>query len=103
MADYHFERECRTASSEVFTILDGDAPVGRVDFHFAGTVVHATLCVEESLTQEDIQELVEAVDQELLDAVGIVRDEFIVHVHQGRDLGVFSNHEFGENGGGSAE
>ena len=31
--------------------------------------------------------------------VGVSRDELIIHVHQGRDVGVFSNHEFGGNGG----
>ena len=99
MADYYFERECRTASSECYTILEGDQPLGRLDLHFTSSVVHATLCVNESLTQEAIRELIEIVDEELVDAVGVNREEFIVHVHQGQDLGVFSDHGFGENGG----
>ena len=98
MASFHFERECRTPYSECFTVIEEDQPIGRVDLHFTPTAVHATLCVSESLTQENIQELVEMVDGELVDAMGVGRDEFIVHVHQGRDLGVFSSHDFGENG-----
>jgi hypothetical protein len=39
-------------------------------------------------------------DEELIDAVGITRQEIIVHVHQGRDLGVFSSRDFDGNGGG---
>ena len=99
MANYNFERECRTPYSECYTIIEeGGAAIGRLDLHFTYNVVHATLCVEESLTQESIQELIETVDEDLIDAVGVNRDEFIVHVHQGRDVGVFSNQNFGENG-----
>ena len=99
MAEYYFERECRTPYSEVYTVVEDEDPIGRLDIHLTPSVIHATLCVDESLTQEAIQELIEAIDEEIVDVVGISRDEFIVHVHQGRDVGVFSNHEFGENGG----
>jgi len=34
-----------------------------------------------------------------MDSVGITRQEVIVHVHQGRDLGVFSTRNFEGNGG----
>lgn len=99
MTAYYFERECRTANSECYSIMEDDRSVGRLDLHFTHSVVHATLCVDESMTQESIHELIEIIDEELVDAVGVNREEFIVHVHQGRDLGVFSDHEFGENGG----
>lgn len=98
MADYYFERECRTPNSEAYNILEDDAPVGRLDLHFAGGAVHGTLCVSESLTREMIEELIQTVDDELLDVVGIAREEFIVHVHQGHDVGVYTNHGFGEDG-----
>ena len=29
-------------------------------------------------------------DEELCEAVGVTKEEIIVHVHQGKDLGVFS-------------
>ena len=67
MAAYYFERECRTPQSEVYNVLDGEAAVGRVDLHYTATLVHATLCVNESLTQEMIQELIEEIDEELVD------------------------------------
>ena len=99
MATYYFERECRTAQSEVYSVLDDEAAVGRVDLHYTSSMVHATLCVSEGLTQEMIQELIEAIDEEIVDVMGVTRDEFIVHVHQGQDLGLYGNHSFGENGG----
>ncbi|MBI2165230.1 MAG: hypothetical protein HYU29_02350 [Chloroflexi bacterium] len=99
MAHYYFERECRTPNSECYAILENEASVGRVDLHYTPSIVHATLCVNESLTQESINELIEVIDDELLDSVGITREEFIVHVHQGRDMGVFSDQQFSQNGG----
>lgn len=98
MADFTFEREVRTPYSEAYTILEDDRPVGRVDLHFTDDVVHATLAVAESLTQEGIQELIDIIDEDLVDAVGIAREGLIVHVFQGRETGVFSDNEFGENG-----
>ena len=99
--DFRFEREVRTPYSEVFTILEGEeALLGRLDVHYAGNLVHASLFVTEQLTQEEIQELIEDVDKELLDAVGLARDDLIIHVHQGRDLGVFSSPEYSDDGDG---
>ena len=99
MADYDFVRECRTPFSECYTVIDGNRNVGRLDVHFADVIVHATLSVDESLTGEDVHELIDIVDSELLESAGIVRQEVIIHVHQGRDLGVYSTREYDTNGG----
>ena len=98
MAGFYFEREVRTENSECYTILEDEQPIGRVDLHFSPVVVHATLCVAESLTRQRIQDLVEVVDDELVNSIGVSREEFIVHVHQGNDLGVFSTANFGDDG-----
>ena len=101
MAKFNFEREARTPFSECYTVLDDEGIVGRLDIHFADVIVHATLTVSESLTTDSIQDLIDAIDEELLDAVGIIRQEIIVHVPQGQDLGVYSARDFeGTNGGG---
>ena len=96
MAEFFFEREVRTEHSECYTVLEDDQPVGRIDIHFSAVVVHATLCVVESLTRNRIQDLVEVVDEELVNSIGVSREEFIVHVHQGNDLGVFSTADFSQ-------
>ena len=103
MPDYYFERDCRTPYSESYTILQEENSVGRVDLHYTPTIVHGTLCVLESLTQEEIQELIETIDEDLIDAVGVYREEFIVHVYQGREAGVYSDDSFGQNGDGKEE
>ena len=98
MPEFDFEREVRTPYSEAYTILEDDRPVGRVDIHLTFNLIHATLVVDESLTQEEIQEIIEAVDEDILDAVGINREELIIHVFQGRETGVYADNGFGENG-----
>ncbi len=98
MPDFSFEREVRTPYSEAYTISEDDRPVGRVDIHFAGDVVHVAIAVDESLTQEAIQEIIDTIDEDMVDAVGIGRECFVVHVFQGRETGVFSDDEFNENG-----
>ena len=99
MPGFYFEREVRTDQSECYTVLQEENAVGRLDVHFANQVVHATLNVAESLTSDDIQDLIDTMDEELIDAVGVARQELIVHVHQGRDLGVFTSRNFESNGG----
>jgi hypothetical protein len=96
--EFTFEREVRTPYSEAYTIQEGERQVGRVDIHFAGDTVHVALAVDESLTQDSIQQLIDNVDEDLVDAVGILRTGFVVHVFQGRETGVFSDNKFGENG-----
>ena len=98
MADFSFEREVRTPYSEAYTIQENDRTVGRIDIHFADGVVHLAVAVDESLTQDAIQEIIDTVDEDMVDAVGIAREGFVVHVFQGRETGVFSDEGFGENG-----
>ena len=101
MAQYDFQRETRTPFSECYIVMRDDHTVGRLDIHYTDPVVHATLNVEELITSDGIQDIIDDVEAELLDAVGIHRQEVIIHVHQGRDLGVYSTSDFeGTNGGG---
>lgn len=93
MAQFYFEREVRTPTGEYYTILEDGKPIGRLDLHFVPGLVHGTMVVSESLTQESIQELMSMVDEDLTDAVGIERDDLVIHVHQGRDLGVFTHND----------
>ena len=97
MAFFNFEREVRTPYSEAYTIMETDRMVGRVDIHFTDEMVHVALAVDESLTQENVQEIMDAVDHDIVDAVGISQGNFVVHVFQGRETGVFGD-DFGENG-----
>ena len=98
MVDFTFEREVRTPYSEAYTIQEAERMVGRVDIHFTDDMVHLAVAVDESLTQEAIQAIIDTIDEDLLDAVGITRKGFVVHVFQGRETGMYSDNDgFGEN------
>ena len=90
MADYRFERECRTPYSEAYVILYGENPVARVDLHFTASIVHGVLNVAESLTQDEIRELIELVDEDLVMSADSTCEDFVVVVYQGREVGTFS-------------
>ena len=96
MTGYRFERECRTPFSEVYLIIADEEEVGRVDLHFTPSVVYATLCIGENLTVEGIRDLIDTIDEELVMTADVARDDFIVTVHQGREVGVFSDEELEE-------
>ncbi|HAZ31570.1 MAG TPA: hypothetical protein DCY61_02545 [Dehalococcoidia bacterium] len=93
MLDYRFERECRTPYSEAYDITLDETQVGRVDLHFAAHIVSATLCVGENMTAEEIRDLIDSIDEELVLAADVVRDDFVVTVYQGREAGVFSDED----------
>ena len=91
MAQFFFEREVRTPNGECYTILEDGKPIGRLDLHFVPGMVHGTMIVSESMTQEEIQELISMVDEDLTDAVGIEREDLVVHVRVGFDFAVQAN------------
>lgn len=100
MAEYSFERECRTPYSEIYSVNGPQERVGRVDLHYTPTVVHATLQVVESLTLEAIHDLIEAIDEELVMSADVPREDFVISVYQGREVGVFSDETLETNGNG---
>jgi len=90
MPSYSFERETRTPQSETFVIeADGDE-MGRVDLHYAGSTAYATLCVPGDFDDDAIEELIGEIDERLVMSWDPLRDDFIVTVWAGREVGVFS-------------
>ena len=90
MPDYQFERESRTSHSEAYVIqVEGDE-IGRVDLHFVGGSAYATLCVPENYSDDNIEELIGEIDDRLVMSWEPLRDDFIVTVWAGREVGVFS-------------
>jgi hypothetical protein len=93
MADYVFERECRTPHSECYIIASGEEDVGRVDIHFTPSMAYATLCLGENLTEDEIRELVEEIDERMVMTTDPFREDFVVTVWAGREAAVFSDEE----------
>jgi hypothetical protein len=53
-------------------------------------MVHATLCVPENVSEDDIQDLIAEIDERLVMPVEPFRDDFVVTVWLGRQAGVYS-------------
>ena len=96
MPNYTFERQARTPYSEVHTIRQDDEKIGQVDLHFGSSVVYATLVMPERLTEDEIMDLIDLIDEDLVTTADMPRDDFVVTVYQGREIGVFSDEVFGE-------
>ena len=91
MTDYRFEREARTPHSEAYAIDDGEHSLGRVDIHFTGSATYATLAVHTSLDDEAVQKLIAAIDERIVSTADPYREDFIVTVWKGEELGVFAD------------
>ena len=91
MAEYTFELEERTPFSESYAIELSGAEAGRIDLHFpASGVVHATLCVVETIADAELEALIGEIDERFVLTTDPYRDDFFVTVWRGRSAGVYS-------------
>ncbi|MDO8614835.1 MAG: hypothetical protein Q7T33_03740 [Dehalococcoidia bacterium] len=94
MSGYQFDRECRTAQSESYIIELDDDEIGRIDIHYSPSVAYGTLCVAESLTEEDTRGLISEIDERLVLTTDPFREDFVVTVWAGREAAVYSDEDF---------
>lgn len=94
MSGYQFERECRTPQSESYIVELDDEEVARIDVHYTTSVAYGTLCVAESLTEEDVRELISEIDERLVLTTDPFREDFMVTVWAGRETAVYSDEDF---------
>lgn len=99
MPDFQFDRECRTLSSESFIIEQNNEEVGRVELHYTPAVTYATICVLESLTEDEIRSLISEIDERFVLTNDPFREDFVVTVWGGREHGSYSDEDF-EDGDG---
>jgi len=86
-----FERTVRTESSEILNIYGGARRVGRVDLHYARFEVHATLLLDVDLGDDELQQLIDQIDEELVQTHDPEREDFLVTVFKGEELGFYSD------------
>src|SRR6516162_5449176 len=99
MDDIHFERHFRTPYSEGYYIMQGNNRVGTVDIHFTSTAVHGTLILERELEETELTKLIEQIDEDLVLSADMPRDDFLVSVYVGRDVGFYSDEYFADENG----
>jgi hypothetical protein len=86
-----FERQVRTEASEVFTVFGGARRIGRLDLHYARFEVHGTLLLEVELTDDEVQQVIDQIDEELVQTHDPEREDFLVTVFRGEELGFYSD------------
>lgn len=91
MDSLRYDRLCRTPSSEAYLLSDGDEPIGRVELHFTTSVVYGLLVLEGERAEEEILDIIERIDDDLVWSADVAREDFIVTVYQGREVGVYSD------------
>src|SRR6266487_823975 len=108
MDDIHFERHFRTPYSEGYYIMQGSSlqsnnRLGTVDIHFTTTAVHGTLILERVLEEADLTKLIEQIDEDLVLSADMRRDDFLVGVYVGKDVGFYSAEYFAEENSDGAD
>ncbi|HLL80736.1 MAG TPA: hypothetical protein VKT25_14605 [Ktedonobacteraceae bacterium] len=104
MDDIRFERHFRTPYSESYYIMQGTSlqsnnRLGTVDIHFTTSTVHGTLILERELDEADLTKLIEQIDEDLVLSADMPRDDFLVSVYVGKDVGFYSDDYFTEENG----
>ena len=89
--DFRFEREARTTHSESWVIEDPEHSLGRVDVHFTSSATYATLTVHSSVDDEAVQTLIGAIDERIVSTADPYREDLVVTVWRGEQVGVFSD------------
>jgi hypothetical protein len=90
--ELRYDRVCRTPHSEGYLLSEAGEPLGRVDLHFGASVVHALLVVERELGDEAMRGLVQRIDDDLVWTADQPREDFLVTIYRGSEIGVISDH-----------
>jgi len=91
--DLRYDRVCRTPRSEAYLLSEGDSPLGRVDVHFGTSVVHALLVIERDLDDQAVQQLVQRIDDDLVWTADEAREDLLVTIYRGSEIGVISDRD----------
>jgi hypothetical protein len=76
--------------------LQSNNRLGTVDIHFTTTAVHGTLILERELEETELTKLIEQIDEDLVLSADMPREDFLVSVYVGRDIGFYSDDYFAE-------
>jgi len=91
LGDIRFDRHFRTPSSEGYYVIRNGVRSAALDLHFTATTVHATLVLEHELERMLLARLIEQIDEDLVLSADMPRDDFVVSVYQGQEIGFYSD------------
>jgi hypothetical protein len=91
MERLRFDRHFRTASSEGYHVMREGDRVATVDLHYTLADVRCTLILEKPLTRDLLARLIERIDEDLVLSADVPREDLLVNVYQGSEVGFFSD------------
>src|SRR5258705_13322263 len=91
METARLELNVRAESRQIFTISGGERRVGSVDLHYRRFEVHGTLLLEVDLTDDELQQLIDQLDEEIVPTPDPEREDFLVTVFKSEELGFYSD------------
>lgn len=86
-----FDRHFRTASSEGYHVMRDGERIATADLHFTLADVRCTLILEKPLERDEIARLIERIDEDLVLSADVPREDLLVNVYQGAEVGFFSD------------
>jgi hypothetical protein len=95
--DIRYDRLCRTAASESYLLSQQDEPIGRIELHFTTSVVYGLVVIERDMPEEEVLDVIEKIDEDLVWSADLPRDDFVVTVYNGREVGVYSDSSFDDD------
>jgi len=91
MAAVSFSRQFRTPTSEAYTLLEGDDPVGLLHLHFGSTEVMGSLILFSEMPEAAVVTLIEQIDDDLVIPSDTPREDFMIYVYVGKEVFFFSD------------
>lgn len=92
-----YHRQSRTPSSEQYQLMHGQERLGHLDLHFGAAEVFGTLVLDQELSEEDTSQLIEQIDEDLVLSGEVAREDFLIRVYVGREIGLFSDELLGDD------
>jgi len=93
--EYQIHRSVRTPYSEAFTLFLDEGRelptrVGSFDLHITRNVYYGTLVLERRLSEKRLGRLIAQLEEQLIESAEL-RDDFILSVYQGKEIGYYSD------------
>ncbi len=98
MEGLRYDRLYRTPSSEAYLVSANEEAVARVELHYTSSIAYGLVVLENPLEGKALTDLLERLDEDLVSSADVPRDDFVVSVYQGHEVGVFSDSDDDDEG-----
>jgi len=91
-AQFRLSRLVRTVASEIYIIWDKETRVGQLHLHYAHDTIHAALLLETDLSVNEEEDLLEAMDEDIVSSYlpSFEREDLFVTVFRAEEISSFS-------------